>query len=262
MPELPDVEGFKSYFDSTSLHKQITGVEVRSERVLRGISKKGLRKLLLKNSFRSSQRRGKYLIVQLKNDNRLIIFHFGMTGSFKYYKKPEEEPGHPRVIINFKNGGSLAYDNQRLFGKVIVVNSIEEFVRDKQLGKDALDMGYAEFREMISSSGTTVKSLLMDQKRIAGIGNIYSDEILFQAQIHPGKKSSSLSDKEIKKLYEKTMSVLQTAVSKNIKSESFPDSWLINKRRKGGVCPVCSGKVKQIRVAGRSAYFCSSCQKK
>src|SRR5438034_11312747 len=184
MPELPDVETFKRYLDATSLRQCITAVDVRNAYVLKDVSARELAREMKGRRFKSSCRHGKHLFVRADHAIWLRL-HFGMTGFLRYFKGEEKAPPHTRVLFVFAKDYRLAFDDQRKFGEVGLVNEVDEFLKKRALGPDALDIDLAEFKEKLARHRGAVKSILMNQRLIAGIGNIYTDEILFHARIHP-----------------------------------------------------------------------------
>src|SRR5215208_1794298 len=184
MPELPDVEVFKRYMDATSLHQKIRFVGVRNEKILGDFSARTLQSTLKGRTFESTRRHGKNLFTGLDGGGWMLM-HFGMTGRLAYFKDLDEEPLHSRLLFAFENDNHLAFVCQRMFGKVELVEGPKEFVREKELGPDALDLDSDSFGERLKGTRGGVKATLMNQKILAGIGNVYSDEILFQARLHP-----------------------------------------------------------------------------
>ncbi len=262
MPELPDVEEFKKYVDSTSLHKTIEKAKVKDTQVLENISAKKLEKELEANKLESTYRQGKYLFVKLSS-GKYLLMHFGMTGKLKYFKDQKQEPEHTRLLLSFKNGYYLAYDNQRKLGKLGVVVNIDEYVKNKNLGPDVLDpdFDFKKFKQSAKGKKSMIKSFLMNQKIMSGIGNIYSDEILFQAKIHPKTKVNSLEENQLKKLFKFIKDVMQRSIDSRADPDNLPDSFIITHREKGEKCPGCGGKINKTTVSGRSAYYCPNCQK-
>jgi formamidopyrimidine-DNA glycosylase len=263
MPELPDVEVFKQYLDATALHQRIAKTSITSRDILGKVSAATLERALKGQQFTSSHRHGKYLFVAIDGTGWLVL-HFGMTGFLKYFKNPADAPPHTRVLIEFANGFHLAYDSTRKLGKVDLVNKVEEFVQERELGPDALDPAFdlLAFRKIISGTRGTVKSALMKQQLIAGIGNVYSDEILFRAGIHPQSRSNRLSEKTVERLFRTMKTTIQRAVEYRVDPDRFPNSYLLPHRKKGGRCPRCGQRLEQIRVSGRTAYYCSKDQKR
>src|SRR5438128_1386413 len=196
MPELPDVETFKRYLDTTSLHQRISAVDVRSAYVLKGVSAHELARRLKERSFESSRRHGKHLFVRADRDLWLRL-HFGMTGSLEYFKHEEDAPRHTRVLFVLANTYCLAFEDQRKFGEVGLVADVDEYLGKRGLGPDALDISLSQFRELLRTHRGAVKTILLNQKLIAGIGNIYADEILFHARIHPATEIGRLGEKTV-----------------------------------------------------------------
>jgi len=261
MPELPDVEAFKRYMDATSLHKTIEGVEVKSSLILGNASARELQARLTGHKFQSTRRYGKYLFVRV-DDGFWFILHFGMSGRLKYFKNIDKDPPHDRLLISFANGFHLAYDCQRKLGKVGITEEVESFIREKDLGPDVLELDFTTLKEILEGRRGTVKYTLMNQHIIAGIGNIYSDEILFQAGVHPTTKINKLKKKMLKKLFEEMKKVLQTAIDCQTDPEKLPEYYLLQHRSKGGRCPRCHSDLERIKVSGRTAYYCPKHQKK
>ncbi|HWP93440.1 MAG TPA: DNA-formamidopyrimidine glycosylase [Thermodesulfobacteriota bacterium] len=260
MPELPEVEVFKKYLDATSLNQRISKVEVQSGKILRNISIEKLKRGLEGRSLRSTKRHGKYLFVNLKG-GQWLMFHFGMTGYLKYSRNENNLP-YSRVIIRFTNGSKLIYIDQRQFGQVGLVKDVEKYIKSKKLGPDALELDMPTFKNILMKAKGSLKSAFMNQKLIAGVGNIYADEILFQSGIHPLKKAGQLDREDMKILYQKTKKVLHTAIKHWADYEQFPESYLIKGRSKKGLCPRCGSSLEQIKVTGRTTYYCPKCQRK
>ncbi len=267
MPELPDVEGFKRYLDATSLHKRIEGVKVNTSKILSGTSGRKLTKALAGRSLEHSKRRGKHLFVAL-DDGRWLTWHFGMTGRLAYFKSLEDDPEHDRLRLDFENGYHLAFDDRRLFGRVGLVEDLDAFIASKKLGPDAMDdaLDRKTFVKLLRGKRGGIKAALMDQSLIAGIGNVYADEILFQAHLHPESEVQSLDTGALQTLYGTMRRVLRVAIDRGAGSEELADKlprgYLLPKREEGEKCPRCRGTVEKIQVAGRSTYYCPRCQKK
>ena len=259
MPELPDVEVFRQYMDATSLHQKISGVEVKNDRVLQEISPSGLGRMLKGHSFKKTKRHGKHLFACVDKEF-WIMFHFGMTGFLKYFKNQEEQPEHTRILFKFENGYNLAYDNQRMLGKIQVIKNAADYIRKNDLGSDALGLSLNAFQTRIKGRRGAAKTSLMNQSLIAGIGNIYSDEILFQAKIHPKTQIKHLSKQQIKILHEKIFYVLETAIKAKADPDELPDNFLIPNREKDQKCPRCGNKIKKIKLNNRGTYYCPKCQ--
>ena len=149
------------------------------------------------NRFEASRRHGKHLLVRLRSDGWLTL-HFGMTGSLVYFRRTSDDPPYDRVRFDFEGGRHLAYVNRRMLGRVGLADDADEFIRAEELGRDALDPAFdlEAFNRAIEGRRRDIKSVLMDQTLMAGIGNIYADEILFQARLHPKIAVTSLSNQQ------------------------------------------------------------------
>jgi len=263
LPELPDVEVMRRYLESTSMHLTIAEVTVTDPEVLDHISPQELGRKLHGEQFTNSLRHGKYLFVKTSGNEDWVLLHFGMTGNLKYYRRPESKPEYQSVTFSFKNDYQLSYTSVRKLGKVGIIPDVSEFISQKDLGPDVLqdEFTFQRFSELLENRRGMIKSALMDQQLMAGIGNVYSDEILFQAGIHPRSKVSSLKEGDLKKIFKAMKTVLQTAIDKQTDTDKYPDNYLTPLRgEEGAKCPACSGTIQRIEVAGRGSYFCPECQ--
>ena len=220
MPELPDLEIARRYVDATSLHQRIGSVLVRNEKVLGAVSARKLQSALPGRSFQSAR----------------------------------------RLLFAFENGHHLAFDDGRMFGKVDLIGEPEAYLRDRQIGPDPLEMDAASFRERLRETKAGIKATLMNQKVLAGIGNLYSDEILFQARIHPKTSVAQLDDPTLENLHHETLRVLKKAIEQEAYPQELPDSYLLSHRQEGARCPRGNGEIQKLKAAGRTAYICPTCQ--
>jgi formamidopyrimidine-DNA glycosylase len=260
MPELPDVEVFKRYLEVTALHKTITEVHVRDAGILKGISPLKLSRTLKLRQLKATRRHGKHLLVKLDKGPWLTL-HFGMTGYLKYFKDMDKDPEHDRLLLSFDNGFHLAYVCQRKLGAVGLADEVESFIKEKHLGPDALNLGLDGFRKVLQGKKGAVKSFLMNQKYLAGIGNVYSDEILFQSNLHPKSKVNELAAKTVARLFQALQDVLHKAIEAQADPGQVPDSFLLPHRWGNGICPRGHGDLQKVAVSGRSAYYCPVCQR-
>ena len=261
MPELPEVETFKRYLDNTSLRQRITNVEVRDAYVLKHVSARELVRRLKGRRFENSHRHGKHLLVRAGNELWLRL-HFGMTGSLQYLKDDEIAPKTSRVIFRFAHNRRLAFDDQRKFGEIELIRDVDEFLQERRLGPDALNISLSQFKAIVGKHRGAVKAVLLNQQLIAGIGNLYADEILFRARMHPATEAARLSDMDLGRLFRATRHVLEKAIALKTDFNRLPKSWLMTHRGKHGKCPRCGRELKLSRVGGRTTWFCPHCQKR
>ncbi len=236
---------------------------VTSAKVLKGVTGSALARRLEGHSLESVRRHGKHLLAAT-DDGHFLAFHFGMTGRFAAFSDGEDDPKHDRLRLDFPQGEHLAFVNQRLLGRIEWVEDAEEFIRRRGLGPDALALDEKTFRERLGAKRAALKAVLMDQSVLAGIGNVYSDEILYHAKLHPKLTAADLDDKRFKHLYREMRRVLETAVERGAGAEDLekrvPRTWLLANRHEGAGCPLCGGKIATLKAGGRTAYFCPACQ--
>ncbi|MBN2105182.1 Fpg/Nei family DNA glycosylase [bacterium] len=262
MPELPDVEVFRRYMNATALSKKIIKTQVFETDLLEDVSAAQLARRMTNSQFNQTKRHGKYLFARVSGGDWLIL-HFGMTGFLEYFKHTNGTPEHARMLLHFKNGFALAYICQRKLGKIGWTGDISEYLKIHDLGPDAFsdELDEENFKDLIHGNRGTIKSRLMNQSIIAGLGNIYTDEILFQAGVHPETSLDALKDEDQFGLFYQMKRILDLAIEKKVDPEMFPVDTLLPNREEGHQCPKCGGKIKKIKVGGRSAFFCEKHQK-
>lgn len=261
MPELPEVEVFKNIIEESSLRKSVQSLFVEREDILDGISPADFSNILEGDKFESTSRHGKYLFVETDQGNTLFM-HFGMTARPVFYTSEGEQPDYTRLVFSFDTGEHLAFDCRRMLGRLGLTDSKEQFVEEKKLGIDALDpeLDQSAFRDLIESSRGHVKTTLMKQELIAGIGNEMSDEMLYQAGIHPKTKIADLKGDDPDRLFKIMHEVFRIRISTGADTELLPDTFLLKHREEGTECPRCGGAIERIKVSGRSSYVCPHCQ--
>lgn len=250
MPELPDVEGFKRVLAGNALRKTIERVEVSDARILGKLSARTFASRLRGARLVAAHRHGKHLMARIDRGGWLTL-HFGLSGALQFVPSPADEPPFTRVRLDFARDGCLAYSNKRMIGRVGIAADAADFIAHERLGPDALDRSFdfAAFKAAVRGAKRDVKSVLMDQEIIAGIGNIYSDEILFQARIDPAARMDKLAPGELSRLFRTMRATLGTG-----------GGLLLPERRKGGRCPRCQSVLKVFKLGGRTAYCCRRCQ--
>lgn len=264
MPELPEVEYFTQYFNETSLNQPIADVTCKTAALLKKTSIKTLKKVLRGKQFKQGYRRGKFLIAEIKNDPHNLIFHFGMTGSLAYGINndfTDREKEYAQLIIEFKNGHQLRWINVRKFGTVYLATTVNTISTLKNMGPEPLSLSQQQFLDLLTlHEPKNIKSFLMDQSDIAGIGNEYSNEILFQAGIDPHKVIANLPLKDRKKLYKIMQHILKKAIAIGRPYGNFPNSWLLA-HKSDLLCPRNKKyHLVKEKIAGRSALYCPKYQ--
>lgn len=255
MPELPDVEVYKRYFDSTALHQQIDDARVLDDNLLDGSTAAGIRKALRGASFEETRRHGKHLFARLSTGSWLAL-HFGMTGALKYYKHDETAPEYGYFRVDFENGYHLALVVPRKLGHVHVIDDPDDFIAAHDLGPDALGLDFETFSARLGERRGMIKPALMDQSVLAGLGNVYSDEILFQAGIHPRTKLASIDDDKLRALFDALNEVLDTAIECKADPEKLPaDRFLLPHRSGDRRDPYSGRRLEKISVGGRTGYY-------
>lgn len=287
MPELPEVETIKNDLKKQALRKKISRVEINIKSAVLGDAKK-LINVLENNSFRNIGRRGKLLIFTLAGRKFFLLVHLKMTGQLIYcHEKNKIAGGHnspetngcpptkySRAIFKFADGSRLFFNDMRRFGYLRLVEgeNLKEAV--KKYGPEPLNKEFnlAAWKKILSNKKTNIKTLLLNQRLIAGIGNIYADEILFAAGILPNRKVVSLNKKEIEKVYKAIKKILKKAVK--YRGTTFSDyvdadgkrgnfvRFLKVYRREKKKCLRCEkGVIQKTKIAGRGTRHCDKCQK-
>lgn len=253
MPELPEVNTFKRFFEETSLQQKIIAVHTYDGKIIRNIDPDGFREKLAGRLFVDSVRIGKYLFSRMDNGH-YVQFHFGMTGDFAYYSGREESPKHERLAFDFQNGFSLGFDCPRKFARICYIEDLDIYLTKLGLGEDALTISQEQFLAKAQGKKSTIKGFLLNQKHIAGVGNLYADEVLYQTRIHPASVVEAIPKHKMVDVYHKMKSILEYAVSQNAYYKAYPDDWLWGWRKEGAKAP--DGSVVDIqKIGGRTTYF-------
>jgi formamidopyrimidine-DNA glycosylase len=269
MPELPEVETIRLGLEQYVIGKTIKSVEVRLRRIFYGEEKE-----LIGAKFISVQRFGKVLSLNL-NNNLSIVVHVKMTGQLIYEDKETKRLPHKFTHIIFHlDKGTLYYNDIRQFGwlKITPTEKVNEHSLIKNMGPEPLkDLTLDKFKNILQKSKTKVKVVLMDQSKIAGIGNIYANDALYLSKIDPRRSASSLVDMELKELYNAIETVLRKGIKHGGSSEntyvnalgekgSYQEHALVYGKT-GEVCKTCGTKIQRITIGGRGTFICPNCQK-
>jgi formamidopyrimidine-DNA glycosylase len=261
MPELPEVECYARYFARHALEQKIARVEVRDERILAEIRKETFARKLKGRAFTSVRRHGKHLFADA--GATWLHLHFGMTGDLAYYRDVKQEPRFARIVFHFDNDAHLAFEDMRLFGLAELVDSPDAFVEARGLGPDPVDRSFTmkKFAALLERRRGAIKSLLMSQEIIAGLGNLYVDEMLYQSGIDPRRAVDRLTAAEGRALFAAMRRILRDAIARHERGADHPPRNLIRNREEGERCPRCGGTLRKTVVFGRTTYFCATHQK-
>lgn len=252
MPELPEVELYGRYFARHALGQRIARVRVLDERILGAVRKDAFARMLRGHTFTGVRRHGKHLFADA--GGIWLHLHFGMTGDLSYYV--DVAPRFARVIFDFDNGAHLAFEDMRLFGVVDTIPDPNAFIAQHALGPDPLSLRLPEFRRLLANRRGAVKSTLMSQDVIAGIGNLYADETLFQTSVAPRRPVDRLSSSEVATIFTTMRKILLTVIDLKERDRDYPPRYLIHHREEGARCPRCGGTIAKSVVFGRTTYSC------
>ena len=260
MPELPEVELYCRYFATHALHHRVVAVRVLDARIL-GVRETVFRRAVVGHEFVRVRRHGKHLFADA--GAAWLHLHFGMSGDLAFYRDDTAAPRFARVVFDFEDGRHLAYDDMRLFGVVDITPDPDAYIADHRLGPDPLDPTFrlAAFRRIVIKRRGAVKSLLMSQDVIAGMGNLYVDETLYRASIHPRRPVGTLSADEVKAIFTSMRGVLKEAIAFKSRGGTYPGRYLVPHRQVGHRCPRCGGSIQRTVVFGRTTYFCGKHQR-
>jgi formamidopyrimidine-DNA glycosylase len=278
--ELPEVEVMRRDLEKEVVGKRIKDADVRPHRnamriIRRHARRKEFSDRLAGKKITKVDRKGKYLLLYLE-DGEVLVVHFGMSGQFVRGTKRQTLPLHTHVVLEFVQGGDLRYVDPRTFGEMFVART-DELGGIKELEHIAIDpledtFTWQEFSAELARRATKLKSLLMDQKFVSGLGNIYSDEVLFAAGLRYDRMSDTLSSQEVRRLYRAMREVLQDAVrfrGTTLADEAYVDLFgkpgeyqaeLKVYGRKGLACRRCRTPIDSVKFNGRTTYFCPQCQ--
>lgn len=260
MPELPEVSTFQKYFDGTSLQQRIESVEVHDDMIIRNLSGQEFIERMTGRTFVGTYRRGKYLFAEMDNGEHLLL-HFGMTGDLNYYSEPEERTKYERFVFHFDNGNRLGFDCPRKFAKIRYIEDLAAYLTDIKLGEDALVIGETDFLQRASGKTCTIKGFLLNQNHVAGVGNLYADEICYQTAIHPASRLNNLSTEQKLDIYTAMQRILQEAIDRNAYYKDYPENWFWEWRKEGEPGPTGEGIVQRTKIAGRTTYYIEGLQK-
>ncbi len=286
MPELPEVETIVNDLNKKIINKKISKVEINLQKIVKN-NLKDFIQTLKNNSFEQVLRRGKLIIFKLNKDDQFLLIHLRMTGQLIYQEGNKIIAGghseknrdfsfpnkHTHVVIIFQDKSKLFFNDQRQFGVLKIVDHKNLDKELKKIGAEPLSskFSFSYFSDLLLNRKGNIKAFLLNQKYIAGIGNIYADEILFASHIYPFRKIESLKLKEKEDLFKNIKKILKQAikfrgttfnnyVDANGNKGRFIEKLKIYKKE-GTKCKRCKNIIKKTKIAGRSTRYCSKCQK-
>jgi formamidopyrimidine-DNA glycosylase len=279
MPELPEVETIRRDLHRKVKDKEIKFVTVNTPKIVKEPPISEFCTQIEGKVFKNINRRGKYLVIELDSGKKLVI-HLGMTGLLIYPFNEDSKKiinvKHNHLVFTFIDGTKLIFNDVRKFGKIYLVSNLNKIKGMAKLGLDPLDDCFKEeiFVQILNKKKKSkIKSFLMNQEFIAGLGNIYVNEVLYRANIHPLRKISSLHKEEIGNLYQQIKLVLNKAIQSG--GSTVADEAYLNTdgekgkfaeklqvyARKGKPCIRCGNIIEVIKIEGRSTFICPQCQK-
>jgi formamidopyrimidine-DNA glycosylase len=278
--ELPEVEVMRRDLERDVVGRRIKQAEVKGTRnamrvIRRHAKRKDFTSRLDGRKIQKIDRRGKYLLMSLDSGDVLVV-HFGMSGQFHRGTGRIALPAHTHVVLTFQQGGDLRFADPRTFGEMFVA-ATDELGKIKELQHLAIDpldqvFTWPTFQYLLTQRATKMKQLMMDQKFISGLGNIYSDEVLFAAGLRYDRMSETLSSQEVRRLYRAIQETMQEAIKARgttLEDEAYVDLFgkpgefapeLKVYGREGLPCRRCRTPIQSVRISQRSSYFCPQCQ--
>jgi formamidopyrimidine-DNA glycosylase len=275
MPELPEVETVRARLEPVLTGRRLEQVEIYDHRLTRPMDPRVVAAELEGERVRRVERRGKYLVVRFESGRALLI-HLRMTGSLRHAPdgKLSKDP-HRRAVVRLDDGSDVAYRDVRRFGTWLLLeeDALQQYLAER-LGGEPLDRAFTSRRlaERLARRRAPIKAALLDQRTLAGLGNIYVDEALWRARIHPFRPANELSEEEIVQLTRAVKNALRAGIARqgaSLRDYSTPDG------RRGRMqsafkvygradrpCERCGTAIEKTRIAGRGTWYCPSCQRR
>lgn len=274
MPELPEVETIRRRLEPLLSGKKIVRVEINDPRLTRPVPANELAAGLSGERIEVLDRRGKYLLVRLESGLTLVI-HLRMTGSLRHRRAGSEQVAHERARLELDDGSELAYRDVRRFGTwhLFTPDALEEYL-DARVGPEPLAPEFTPelLRERLAGRRAPLKAALLDQRTLAGLGNIYVDEALWRARLHPARPAASLGKPALVRLHDAIRKTLEIGIARQgstLRDYALPDGESGSMQaefrvygREGEPCERCGTAISKTRIAGRGTWFCPRCQRR
>jgi formamidopyrimidine-DNA glycosylase len=272
MPELPEVETVRARLEPVLTGRRFERVEIHDPRLVRPYEPAEVAAELEGERVASVERRGKYLIFRFES-GRVLLIHLRMTGSLRHTSGDLAEDPHRRAVVRLDNGSDVAYRDVRRFGTWLLLEPGElEPYLGTRVGEEPLDALFTAARlgERLARRRAPIKSALLDQRTLAGMGNIYVDEALWRAKVHPLRAAESLDRNELRRLHKAVRAALEAGIARQgstLRDYALPDGGSGSMQhefkvygRGGEPCERCGTPIAKTRVAGRGTWFCPACQ--
>jgi formamidopyrimidine-DNA glycosylase len=272
MPELPEVETVRAQLEPVLTGRRFERVEIRDPRLVRPYEPAEVAAELEGERVAAVERRGKYLIVRFESD-RVLLIHLRMTGSLRHSGDGLDEDRHRRAVVRLDDGSDVAYRDVRRFGTWLVLEAGELVpYLATRVGDEPLDALFTAARlgERLAKRRAPIKAALLDQRTLAGMGNIYVDEALWRARINPLRPAESLDRKELQRLHKAIRTTLQAGIARQgstLRDYVLPDGGSGSMQdefkvygRGGEPCDRCGTPIAKTRLGGRGTWFCPTCQ--
>ena len=273
MPELPEVETVRRGLEKLILGKKISNIEIHYPKMIK-TDLEQFQKEMPGQVIQTMGRRGKYLLFYLSN--KVLISHLRMEGKYFYYPDQVPERKHAHVFIHFEDGGTLVYEDVRKFGtmEILAPELLDSYFISKKLGPEPSEQDFdlESLKLALKKSKKPIKPHLLDQTLVAGLGNIYVDEVLWRAKFHPSRTSNSLTTQEARKVHDETINVLGQAVEKGgstirTYTNAFGEDGTMQEfhqvyDKAGQACSRCETIIEKIQLGGRGTHFCPKCQRR
>jgi formamidopyrimidine-DNA glycosylase len=272
MPELPEVETVRRRLEPVLTGRRFERVEISDPRLVRPHEPHEVAAELQGERVASVERRGKYLILRFETD-RVLLIHLRMTGSLRHSSAGLDDDPHRRALVKLDDGSDVAYRDVRRFGTWLLLEPGElDAYLAPRLGEEPLDAPFTAARlgQLLARRRAPVKAALLDQRTLAGMGNIYVDEALWRAKIHPLRPAESLEPNELRRLHRAVRTSLEHGLARQgstLRDYKLPDGASGSMQhefkvygRGGEPCDRCGTPIAKIRVAGRGTWFCPTCQ--
>jgi formamidopyrimidine-DNA glycosylase len=274
VPELPEVETIRLALEPHLVGRRLDQVDIRDPRLVRPFEPQAVAAELEGERIVALQRRGKYLVVRFESGRALLI-HLRMTGSLRHAAPGSlaDDP-HRRAVVKLDDGSEVAYRDVRRFGTwhLLEPNEVDPYLAER-LGREPLERTFTARRlgESLAGRRAPLKAALLDQRTVAGLGNIYVDEALWRARIHPLRPAGSLETDELKRLTRAIKEALKAGIARqgaSLRDYSTPDGrrGRMQERfrvygREGEPCTRCGTPIDKIRAGGRGTWYCPNCQR-